>query len=75
MNSDYIKKYLVPGVEMPEDVANQPIIKFLQAQQRYYSLDFDDLMNFALYILENFDDVKDYWQNKLNYVQIDEVQD
>lgn len=75
MNPDYIPKYLVPGVEMSEDVANQPIIKFLQAQQRYYSLDFDDLMNFALYILENFDDVKDYWQNKLNYVQIDEVQD
>ena len=75
MNPDYIQKYLIPGAEISEDVANQPIIKFLQAQRRYYSLDFDDLMNFALYILERFDDVRDYWQNRLNYVQIDEVQD
>ena len=44
-------------------------------QRKYLSLDFEDLIYFTLYILQNFPDVKAKWQRKMNYVLVDEVQD
>ena len=47
----------------------------LLRQRKYLSLDFEDLISFTLYILENFPDVRSKWQKKMNYVMVDEVQD
>jgi len=49
--------------------------KYLEKQKRNYALDFDDLINFTIYILTNFDDVLNKWQNRLHYIQVDEAQD
>ena len=38
-------------------------------------LDFDDLIMFALYLLKNFEDVREYWQSQFDYIQVDEFQD
>ena len=48
---------------------------YTRRQMKDYALDFDDLENFAIYLLENFPDVKDYWQSQLNYIMVDEAQD
>lgn len=48
---------------------------YLRAQMKFLALDFDDLVYATLYILEKFDDARTFWQNELDYVQVDEVQD
>ncbi len=50
-------------------------IRYLEKQQRNFALDFDDLLNFALYIFVNNLDVLDKWQKRLHYIQVDETQD
>ena len=49
--------------------------KYLEKQRRNFALDFDDLINFALYIFEHNIDVLEKWQKRLYYVQVDETQD
>lgn len=48
---------------------------YLMEQKKNYSLDYDDLINYTYYILENFDDVRKFWQSRLQYVMVDEFQD
>ena len=49
--------------------------EFMQRQKATYSLDFNDLIAFALHMLENHEDVRTKWQERLNYVMVDEFQD
>src|SRR5690606_38866302 len=44
-------------------------------QQRNYALDFDDLLNYTLYIFSKNQDVLEKWQKRLHYIQVDETQD
>ncbi len=46
---------------------------FLERQQ--YSLDFDDLIALTLIILEQFPEVRARWQERLEYILVDEFQD
>lgn len=48
---------------------------YLQRQKAIYSLDFTDLMSYALYLLQNDEDVCNKWQERLNYIMVDEFQD
>lgn len=48
---------------------------YLYEQKKNYGLDYDDLINFTYYILTKYKDVKEYWQQKMQYVMVDEFQD
>lgn len=48
---------------------------YLYHQKKNYNLDFDDLILFSLYILENNQDIREKWQKKLQYIMVDEFQD
>ena len=48
---------------------------YLQRQKRDFLLDFDDLLVFAQYLLDTCPEVRERWQHKLNYIQVDEFQD
>lgn len=48
---------------------------YLYEQKKCFGLDYDDLMTFAFYILENFQEKLDKWQKRLQYVMVDEFQD
>jgi DNA helicase-2/ATP-dependent DNA helicase PcrA len=50
-------------------------IEYLKKQNKNFSLDFDDLINYALYILERNPDVLEKWQKRMFYIQVDETQD
>ncbi|MFZ1790552.1 MAG: UvrD-helicase domain-containing protein [Saprospiraceae bacterium] len=50
-------------------------LRYLEKQQRNFALDFDDLLNYTLYIFEKNDDVVEKWQKRLHYIQVDETQD
>lgn len=57
------------------DLDSKIIEEYLQRQKAIYALDFHDLLSFALYLLITDDEIRDKWQNRLNYIQVDEFQD
>lgn len=63
---------ILPKISTQDD---KIIEDFLQKQKAIYALDFHDLINFALYLLENDADIREKWQERLNYIQVDEFQD
>lgn len=48
---------------------------YLYEQKKCFGLDFEDLMTFAFYILENYQEKLQKWQERLQYVMVDEFQD
>ena len=70
----YYVHYLLPNTDSWEEL-DSSFGRFLQLQRKYYALDFNDLLFFTLYILNEFPDALDYWQNQFDYIQVDEVQD
>ena len=58
-----------------KSVEDKIIEDFLQRQKATYSLDFTDLISFALYLLTTNAEVREKWQERLNYIQVDEFQD
>jgi DNA helicase-2/ATP-dependent DNA helicase PcrA len=47
----------------------------LYQQKKLYALDFNDLIISVLYIFENKPDIKLKWQQRLEYIMVDEFQD
>ena len=56
-------------------IKDKIFFKYLEKQRRNFALDFDDLINFALYIFDHYNDVLEKWQKRLYYIQVDETQD
>lgn len=48
---------------------------YFYEQRKCYGLDFDDLVYFALYILERDEATREKWQQRLEYIMVDEFQD
>ncbi|MDR2611324.1 MAG: UvrD-helicase domain-containing protein [Deltaproteobacteria bacterium] len=59
--------------ELPRD--DRIFLSSLREQRKSYALDFNDLINFGLLILERFPEVRERWQDRLQYVMVDEFQD
>ena len=87
-NTGYVSGFLLPDSKCRldsdtrryisnncEEKTEQLFVSTLLRQRKYLSLDFEDLIYFTLYILQNFPEVKARWQKKMNYVLVDEVQD
>ena len=51
------------------------LYRYFYEQRKCYGLDFDDLVYFALYILEHDRLTREKWQQRLEYIMIDEFQD
>ena len=85
---EYIRTFLLPGGPQmfSQDTASRLnqiygenhiglFTSTILRERKYLSLDFDDLIFFTIYILENFPEVREKWQKRMNYVMVDEVQD
>lgn len=76
---NYVEKFINPGktyfVNDLNELDNRIIEEYLQKQKDTYSLDFEDLINFATYLLKNNEEIRTKWQKRLNYIQVDEFQD
>ena len=70
----YIQQFVLPSSLIAEESATL-LGKMILRQKRYFALDFDDLLFYALYILNNFPEVRKKWQQQFQYVMVDEVQD
>lgn len=83
-STNYIE-YIADGKEVIDDserllrgsklLLDQVFLKYLKKQQRNFALDFDDLINFTVYIFDKYKDVLEKWQQRLYYIQVDETQD
>jgi superfamily I DNA/RNA helicase len=51
------------------------VIDIMKLKQSLGTVSYDDLINYALYLLENYEDVREYWQDQFDYIQVDEFQD
>ena len=51
------------------------IEEYLQRQKQIFALDFNDLMFFTLDMFKRCPEVLEKWQDRLNYIQVDEFQD
>lgn len=58
-----------------KNVDDRIVEEFLQKQKQVYGLDFQDLLNFTINIFNRCPDVLEKWQDRLNYIQVDEFQD
>lgn len=72
IKSAYIKNYILPNSKVKKDTF---FARYLELQQKSFALDFDDLIQFTLYIFRTYKGVKTSWQNKFYYIMVDEVQD
>ena len=61
--------------EMATTLKDKVMYRYFYEQRKCYGLDFDDLVYFALYILEQDRSVRKKWQSRLEYIMVDEFQD
>jgi DNA helicase II / ATP-dependent DNA helicase PcrA len=72
---DYLSYILENKKQDNDKELYRVFFKYLEKQQRNYALDFDDLLNYTLYIFSKNQDVLEKWQKRLHYIQVDETQD
>lgn len=48
---------------------------YLYQEKKCFGLDYNDLINFTMYIFRENDDIRLKWQQRLEYIMIDEFQD
>ena len=78
----YVKTLIDPDLNRLADLSNKAttlkdkvMYRYFYEQRKCYGLDFDDLVYFALYILEHDRDTREKWQGRLEYIMVDEFQD
>jgi DNA helicase-2/ATP-dependent DNA helicase PcrA len=58
-----------------KDIKNEIFLRYLYEQKKVFGCDFNDLIVLTIYILENFQDIRQKWQEKMQFVMVDEFQD
>ena len=78
----YVKTLIDPDLNHLRDLAesantlkDKVLYRYFYEQRKCYGLDFDDLVYFALYILEHDKAAREKWQRRLEYIMVDEFQD
>ena len=64
------QKYL--NATKPDDII---FYGYLYQEKKCFGLDYNDLLKFVLYIFQTNDEVRQKWQERLEYIMIDEFQD
>jgi len=80
---DYVRQLIEPDEKkvaayfagFTQDTKTKVLGKYLQKQRRNFMLDFDDVINFVLYLFETDSAALEKWQEQLQYIQVDEFQD
>ena len=78
----YVRTLIDPNLNHLIDLSNSAatlkdkvMYRYFYEQRKNYGLDFDDLVYFALYILEHDRETRAKWQSRLEYIMVDEFQD
>ncbi len=65
----------IPVRSVIETTEDEIVEEYMQRQKSIAALDFNDLLSYALYLLETDATVRSKWQDRLNYILVDEFQD
>ncbi len=49
--------------------------QYQKSLSAYNAVDFDDLIRLPVHLLQNFPEIREYWQNKIRHLLVDEYQD
>ncbi|MBR6595286.1 MAG: UvrD-helicase domain-containing protein [Oscillospiraceae bacterium] len=78
----YVKTLIDPNLDHLTELSrtattlkDKVMYRYFYEQRKNYGLDFDDLVYFTLYILEHDREVREKWQQRLEYIMVDEFQD
>ena len=78
----YVKTLIDPDLNHLHDLAesattlkDKVLYRYFYEQRKCYGLDFDDLVYFTLYILQHDTNTREKWQQRLEYIMVDEFQD
>ena len=81
-NSDYVQDLiaadssaLLDRSEAAAEISSRVFWRYLFSQRTTFTLDFDDLILFTLYILRRYPEVLARWQKRFDYILVDEFQD
>ena len=66
---------LIKLQESASTLKEKVLYRYFYEQRKCYGLDFDDLIYFTLYILEQDKVTREKWQRRLEYIMVDEFQD
>lgn len=61
--------------ERNADRFDEIFLRYIYEQKKNFAVDFDDIIIFAAYILRKYPDILLKWQERLEYVMVDEFQD
>ena len=67
--------HLLELTQSASTLKDKILYRYFYEQRKCFALDFDDLIYFALYILNHSREVREKWQQRLEYVMVDEFQD
>lgn len=62
-------------IENNESLVDKVFLAYLKKQKKNFALDFNDLINYTIFIFSKFPEVLEKWQERLHYIQVDETQD
>lgn len=71
LNNEELKAKFTQTSDRNEEI----FLRYLYEQKKCFGCDFNDIINFASYILDHFPDVLKKWQDRMQYVMVDEFQD
>lgn len=78
----YVKTMIDPDVnhllelsQSSSSLKDKVMYRYFYEQRKCFGLDFDDLVYFALHILEHNAEIRRKWQERLEYIMVDEFQD
>lgn len=62
-------------IQSATDINDSIFLRYLYEQKKNYACDFNDLINFTAYILKHYPDILQKWQDRMQYIMVDEFQD
>ena len=68
-------RHLQDLTDSAQTLKDKVLYRYFYEQRKCYGLDFDDLVYFALYVLEHDSGVRRKWQERMEYIMVDEFQD
>ncbi len=78
-NTPYVGDLMVPAMLGADTNVTTnyeaPFRTYISRQLKSMAIDFSDLINITLYILEHYEESRKKWQQRLNYIMVDEAQD
>lgn len=67
--------HLLELTQSASTLKDKILYRYFYEQRKCFALDFDDLVYFALHILNSSREVLEKWQKRLEYIMVDEFQD